>query len=259
MPDQLVVYDNQNPFLPPRMADGPLVRVYLDESSTGDRFRGYGGLWVEATAERALRARIDELRTKHGMKPHGEVKWVKATSLMYQPLYRAMVDLFCESTGVRFNALVVDRYNAGPVRDTSEDDHYHEMHWLLRKRLVGNHRYSIHLDHRTNRRGDRLSTLLEVLNAAARRDLGYSGTVRSVTAHDSRDEPLIQLGDLILGAVCYHFNGKHLAVGASAGKCGLSQHIAQCSGFLGGRIVGTLPSANKFNCWEWRPTMGRRE
>jgi hypothetical protein len=253
-PDEIVV---RSPTY--KSAKGPLVRVYVDESSINEgRFRGYGGIWVPDSAEKALRDSVAAVRSLHGMQPAtGEFKWNKVSTNKLGA-YCDLVDAFFGCGGVRFNSIIVDRHNPGPKRGGAEDDHYTEIHWLLRRRMVADVRYVICLDERNNRAPDRHANLQSVLNNCGRRELGYDGCVREVGARCSKSESLIQLADVLLGAVCYHFNGKHSLANASAAKCELARDIARRGHFPRGLIHSTASSASKFNVWLFKPSIGTR-
>lgn len=249
-PDRLIVRSLTS--APPRNA--PRVSVYLDESSiTGCRYMAIGGLWIPDTCEPALRAAIQTVRTSHGMKAHGEFKWTKTSGSSTKPAYLGAIDAFFANPDCRFNAMVIDTRNPGRNRGEDEErDFYTSVHWLLRLRIERGSVYRLVLDHRSDKRKDRLSELREVLDNAVKLEHRITHrTMREVIARDSKDEPLIQLADLLLGAVCHHFNGCHRVAGASAGKAQTAAYIASKARFRGGIISMTARSERKFNVWRW--------
>lgn len=244
--------------LEPAVAPKPQpITVYLDEGSTGQcRYMAIGGLWISPECERSMREKIAEIRRRTGMRESlGEFKWTKLSSKRPHPAYMPLVDAFFDSRGCRFNALVIDRQNPGRNRgEDPELDYYVAMHWLVRRRIRVNEDYQVVLDHRSNKQSDRLTELRDVLNNAARLDTGvYRTFVQEVRAKDSRKECMIQLADVLLGAVCFHFNGRHCTEGASVSKCALAKHIAERAGFRAGVIGSTARGVVKFNVWLWQP------
>jgi hypothetical protein len=110
------------------------------------------------------------------------------------------------------------------------------------------------LDQRSTLRYD-LEELLAVLNNALGRDLGeLAPVVRTVTYRDSRECRLLQLSDLLTGAVGFHQNGMHLALQASEHKRAVAEHIA---------VRANLTSLGIENSWSphmgiWTLRMGNR-
>lgn len=254
-PDKVIAY--AVPPDSPSVGDRPLVRVYCDESSqTGHRFKVWGGVWIRETDETALREAIMRVRSDAGWRKQGEFKWVKLSGNSCHPAYLKLIDAFFNARRCGFAAIVVDSQNPGPNRGTdAELDHYKSLYWLLSKRANARYRYRVVLDSRTDREKDRLSVLRDVLNATARRDLSYPGNMfREIIARDSHDDDLLQLADVLIGAVAYHSNGRHLLAGASASKCHAARYIAKRAGFTGGVIRQTRKAEKKLNIWRWSPS-----
>jgi hypothetical protein len=228
--------------------------IYCDESSTECRYMGFGGLWIPDICEEALRDAIRAERVAAGFRQRSEFKWQKITGKKIYPGYREIVSAFFATPECRFNAIVVDHQNPGRNRGQDDElDFYVTAHWLIRRRIQRECEYDLVLDHRTNRREDRLPVLLDVLNNSARRDHGHRrDVVRSVRAVDSKRDDLLQLADVLLGAVCYCFNDRHLEPDRSPAKAEMAEFIAREAGFRTG-IIGTTPrSATKFNVWRFR-------
>jgi hypothetical protein len=155
-----------------------------------------------------------------------------------------------------FNCLVMDRYNPGLYRGEDEElDYYKSLFWLIRKRVRLNTQYRVVLDDRTNHNNDRLTTLRDCLNNAARKDQGYAHRrtcFSEVVPADSEKEPLLQVADLLLGAICYHMNKAHRAPNASPAKCALAEYLAYRGGFGLHVLTPTSPFTGPINVWLWR-------
>jgi hypothetical protein len=229
--------------------------VFLDESSIdGCRYMGVGGLWLSEKCERELRARISAIRLDARMRPEGEFKWQKCSGSKPYKVFTPLVDAFFEAGECRFNAMIIDQHNPGKHRgDDKELDFYKSVYFLVRGRYEADTSYRLVLDRRSDKRRDSLSELERVTNNGIRGRAGIRhAAMRSVEAVDSRKEPLIQLADVLLGAVCYHSNAMHERANASRGKCEIASYIASRAGFRGGTIKETHSKAQKFNVWFWR-------
>ncbi|WP_049626348.1 DUF3800 domain-containing protein [Geobacillus stearothermophilus] len=88
-----------------------------------------------------------------------------------------------------------------------------------------------------NKQSDRLHTLEKVLNNAT---FSY---IKDVQAIESKQSLLIQLADVLIGAVGYKFNGYN----SSDAKLKLIERIEE---HIGHTIQKTFKSARKFNVFE---------
>lgn len=221
---------------------------------SGCRYKAFGGIWIRADYEPELRATMAAIRAEVGWKPDGEVKWSKATGPVCHPAYLKIVDAFF-AMKCRFNALVIDSYNMGRNRgEDPEQDYYRDLHWLIRRRVSPNATYRVVLDQRNNRERNSLGDLKAVLNHSARKDFGISRDIfAEVIARDSKKDCLVQLADVLVGAVCYHMNGKHCFERASPSKIALAAYIAEKGLFSRNVIMRTASGKLKFNVWLWTP------
>jgi hypothetical protein len=237
-------------------ADAKRVNVFVDEGSTaGCRFSGYAGLWVSADEENSFRERLASIRLSCGMKATGEFKWTKLSGTKPHPAYVQIIDAFFESPCAQFKALVVDNRNPGGNRGSdSQRDYYTWIHWLARRRCEPGFVYRLFIDRRTGRQGSQLAELKTILNNSARKDgVATYDCFRDVIAVDSANDSLIQLADVLLGAVCYHFNNRHIGP-CSASKRAVARYIATKAGFRMGVIRRTWREEPKFNVWLWNPS-----
>lgn len=233
----------------------PLTRIYADESSIGGhRCLAWGGVWVTEEDEPAVRDGIAEVRRGVGWTRQSEMKWNKVSGAKCHPAYERLIAAFFEAP-VNFACIVVDTQHPGPNRGLDwELDLYKTLYWLLFKRASPARQYEVVLDERTNREGDRLSVLRDSLNATMRRDHHYAGLCfRDVFARQSHDDDLLQLADVLLGAVAFHQNGWHRKPKASGAKCAAARQIADVVNPHFGVLQHTAAAKTKFNIWRWDP------
>jgi hypothetical protein len=105
------------------------------------------------------------------------------------------------------------------------------------------------LDDKRNRYPFRLDVLKRSLNAALRRDLKKTGLVANVEARPSsgpRAEPLIQIVDVLIGAIGHVRNGDLHQPGASPVKAKMVRLLEQAAGT--GFAFDTAARA-PFNLW----------
>lgn len=231
--------------------------VYLDESFNRGGYDLIGGLWMTQPAAKRVRGILAALRERHDYTD--EIKWGKASGSELSPFYRDLARLVGDqirSGRVRFNCIVLTR-RLIKYRDYHDGDKelgfYKFMHLLVVKRVEAGSSYVVHADYRQNRKTNRLETLRDTVNRVARRDygLGYD-CCRDVRSVDSKIEDLVQLADVLLGAVGWHYAGKHYQSDSSLSKNLLADLLAKSIG-KDDFTFSSGPFERKFNIWRWTP------
>lgn len=249
--------DPAAPALVSRRPDLPFVEVYGDESLKRGHYDVLGGLWIPARHAEALRCAIGEVRARHGCT--GEIKWTKCSGSSVHPVYVDVFDLVAAEIGAgraRYKCIVIDRrlVDNAAWNDGDRELGYFKAWWtLLLSRVKPGWRYRVRLDALNLQRSGRLLTLRDTLNAAAMRDkgLGYP-CCESVESRDSKKDDLIQVVDLLTGAVGFHYAGGHTDPGASRGKIEMAERI--CAGVNKPSLcTQSKPWEDDFNVWKWVP------
>jgi hypothetical protein len=215
--------------------------IYCDESrhtsDSGDRFMVIGAVSCTASRKRDLVRRIHNLRAIHSTQ--GEFGW-KRLSPNKRGFYWDLMTLFANEPDLQFRCIVVDKTSF-----KSEDVElgfykiYYQMlvHWLSPKCA-----YRIYLDFQQNREQGRFHALRDIL----RRKLMGRAQILSLEPSDSSELELMQLTDLLIGAVGY----------ASNERIGSETKVAFCDDLAAavGRLSiasGTVPSELKFNVFRF--------
>lgn len=236
---------------------GPPDEVYCDESLDRGGYDLIGGLWFTGPSARRLRKILARLREEHGYSY--EFKWTKPSGERLPSVYRALAKALTDqvvSGRARFHCIAMER-RLIDYRTFHEGDrelgYYKFMELLLRKRVQPGRTYLVYVDRRTTRLSDRLSTLRRVLNRTARRECGIAyDCCRSVEARAAKDDDLLQVSDLLLGAVGWHYARRHLHPDSSQAKNELADLIARGIG-KPHLCLDSPPSERCFNVWRWRP------
>jgi len=134
------------------------------------------------------------LKAKHKVK--GEVKWSKVSKSLY-PFYNDLIEYFF-ATDLKFRAVIVDKSQIDEKREGfSYNDFYFKMYYqLLFHKMCNNFNYNIYLDIKDNRSQGKLNKLCEILNNKT--------SIRNIQFIKSYESYLLQLTDLIMGAINYH-------------------------------------------------------
>jgi len=223
--------------------------IYCDEASTTvARYMLIGGLWVPWDIEPDVRAGLTEVRARHGL--NAEMKWTKVSQRML-PAYQEFVDVFFGIGQVSFKCIVLDTHILDYRNYHKGDEElgfYKFYYQLVSRNLQPGNLYWLYTDERKNRKPYRLAVLKLTVNWWWKKRAGVE-PLRNVEARRSHDEDLIQVADILLGALGYAWNEQS----GSQAKLALGAHIATRLGWPTLRLA-TRPTAQKVNVWKWRPS-----
>ena len=210
----------------------------------------------KSTVGRVL-ATLARFRADHNMK--SELKWCKVSNQKLAE-YEALVDIFFALNNVnhiQFHGVVFDshnwnhrRYNNGE-RDVGVSKLYYQLllHKFVSKCGPAGTLYA-RLDHRNS--STSLEDLRRMLNAAAARDFGLTeNPLKQLVSEDSKNCDLLQVNDVILGAVCAARNGRHLLPGTRLAKQKIASLVLAKSG-LRSFEVDTPKTITRFTMWNMR-------
>lgn len=227
------------------------IHIFCDESCHLEKDHlaamVLGAVSCPADIRKRIGRTIKALKEQYGIPFYREIKWgqVSPSNLEF---YRGLVDLFFDEPQLGFRAVVVpdkallnhDHFNQ------SHDDFYYKMWWLLLTRMIDDqHLFRIFIDIKDTHSAAKLSKLHEVL-CNAHYDFDNS-RITSVEAVHSHDVLLVQVADVLTGALSHHFR----QIDGSQAKKALIEHIKARSGLTFAR--STPPAARKFNLFIWCP------
>jgi hypothetical protein len=199
-----------------------------------------------------IRSEIHTLRTD--CHTYGEVKWNKLRGSRIPELVGGVVDLFFTSSvaaTMRFECLVVqhgDDPTVGRDAFTRDVGYYKTFHLLLSHRLEPGTTNHLLLDTRPSRQVAPGLALMRCLAGSGRRvEPPYK--VASCELVRSDGEDLIQLTDLLCGAVGWSWNGRQSRAGS---KQAVHDAISRHLGWPDLRRE-TPPGPRRFGIWHYDP------
>ncbi|WP_111266311.1 DUF3800 domain-containing protein [Marilutibacter maris] len=209
--------------------------VFIDESSQNDHhYMVLGALVLPGSGVAPATQMVEDVLTVHRMS-NSEFKWSKV-SRGKADAYRAIINLYFDEfapRGAEFHALVIDNHELDHrgYNNGDPDLGFNKFLFSLLRHRVGRRfgcteRIVVDLDARnTSRHPDELQ---RVLNSAMGRDLGdfHIAPFSRIAHRDSRNTRLLQLADLLAGAVAWHKNDHDAHPHASPAKVALANHIA---------------------------------
>jgi hypothetical protein len=234
--------------------------VYCDESQTsGARFTVYGGIILPAKNVGRVMEAVESIRFNRGM--FHEVKWEKVSRRDFDG-YKALVDMtfdLLSSRHMSFKSVVFDSHDRMYLRDRRHtDEGFYKLYYYFLLHKFGpyaqtrEHSLYVYLDERKT--NYKLSTLHTILNNGIAMKWARLGprVVKTVEPRTSHRSALIQLADVLMGAVGYQCNGLDRRTDASPHKVALAKHIAAKAG-LKTLTVQTPWAKRDFEIWMFRP------
>ena len=208
-----------------------IAEIYIDESSqTNHRYLVIGCVINMLPDAPILNAAIAKARLPDFPKD-SEAKWSKVSKAKL-PAYKRIVDvLFDNSNQINFHCLVIDTtlldhklFNAG----SREIGFNKEIYQIAMKcaRICPKELFHVYPDRReTTQTPEHLRLILNrsCRSNGDKRDWPF----RRCQFRDSKATPLLQLADIIMGAIAFKLNGHDKKPAASAAKCGLASHILE--------------------------------
>ena len=196
-----------------------------------------GSLWLPAELRAGYKAAIHGLRDRHRV--GGEFKWQKVSDSR-EAFYCELVEWFCgQGENLRFRCIAVDqqKIDLALFHDDDQELGFYKFYYQVLHHWIDDfNRYSVFVDFKSNRRRDRLVVLRQCLANA-----NLTSQVRSVQAVRSEESILIQMADVLTGAVGAKLNG----IGGSGSAKGRVVEVLERS--LGRRMAATTRDEKKLN------------
>jgi hypothetical protein len=142
--------------------------------------------------------KIRQLKNEHKM--NTEIKWSKVSHSKYG-FYADLVDYFF-ATDLQFRAIVIKKNQINNnTYGQSFDEFYYKMYFqLLNHKIDMEHTYNVYLDIKDTLSARKVKRLKEILN------IRYS-SIRNLQNIRSSESLLMQMADLLMGAMSYHLRG----------------------------------------------------
>jgi hypothetical protein len=225
--------------------------IYCDESChlehDGQQAMVLGAVWCPLQRTRDLSEGLRRIKSGHGLSRDFEVKWTKVSPGKVDS-YLAWLDYFFNSDDLHFRALIVpDKakldHAAFPGQD--HDLWYYKMYFDMLKVILNPHaKYRIYLDIKDTRGAAKVRRLHEVL---CNNQYDFSRSIiHRVQQVRSHEVELLQLADLMIGAVAYANRG----LSGNRGKEQIIETMRRRSGYSLSQT--TLLKEDKVNLFRWQ-------
>ena len=200
-----------------------------------------GGLSVPTEKRAELKARINALKIQFEVL--GEIKWGTVSTSKLQ-FYLELVDLFFSYSDLCSRVVVIDasKTRNKVFNDNDQELGYYKFYYqLLYHWLSWDNSYRVYTDQKTNRDKKRLQELRRIVNI----QFPISSPILSIQAIDSKESVILQMQNVLMGAIGYKYNYK--GMGKSSAKEAVVERIEQ---HLHRSIGRTSAAVQKFNVFE---------
>lgn len=238
----------------------PLL-FFCDESSYrgGHRFAAVSGILIRPDRAGIVNAEIRRLKESRGKNPASEIKWEKVNRHDL-PLYEDIVGYFqslLEARHIHFHVVICDMHaydhrilNAGDKAKSVSKTYYQLLLHRCCRRYGG--KAFLHVRPDAGDCTTALPALMNGLNADARRRFAIQlNSVLSINLAESAQINIMQMNDIILGAIASHRNERHKKPNASAHKTHLAERVRESLG-VPNFGINTAWDKRAFTLWNWK-------
>lgn len=226
-----------------------IINIYCDESCHLENdhipVMVLGAVWCPEDKARGISDSLRSIKVRYGLKPEFETKWTKVSPSKIG-FYQELVSFFFDNDDLHFRALIAPE-KLKLVHEVFRQTHdvwYYKMYFdMLKVILDPEAHYRIYLDIKDTQGGVKVAKLREVL---CNNIYDFSREIiERIQLVQSREAEILQLADLLIGAVGYANRGLE----GSPAKINLVELMKRRSGYSLTRT--TLLQESKVNLFRW--------
>lgn len=218
--------------------------IYCDESChlehDGEKVMVIGGIKCPRNFRKQITRGIFDIKAKHSIPHYSEIKWTKISpcNIAY---FKDLIDYFFSCDLLTFRAVVIDKEKLkhGQYNQTHNEFYYKMYFYCLSGLLEPQSINCVYIDKKDTKGTAKIQKLKSCLDNT--HDLSLT-TIKRIQCVTSSELPILQLADLIIGAIGY--NNREIE-NASAAKSEIVKHIQEKSGYSLNR--STILAEKKFN------------
>ena len=222
--------------------------IYCDESchleNDHQKIMVLGAIKCEKSYKKQAVNDIRNIKEKYNMNKFCEVKWTKVSPDKFD-MYLELVNYFFSNPNLSFRAVVVDKTKLKhELFNQTHDIFYYKVYYkLLCRIIVPNNENYIYLDIKDTKGARKVRKLGEVL-ANGLYDFNME-CIKNVQNINSKESELLQLADILIGAISYLNRNENEKENYSQSKMNLIETIINSSGY--NLRKSTFLSEEKFN------------
>lgn len=219
--------------------------IYCDETChlehDKEKVMVIGGIKCPKSRRKIIIDEIYNIKEEFNIPKMAEIKWNKVSNCNLD-YFKKLVDLFFDTQDLQFRAVVVDKtkLNHEQFRQT-HNEFYYKMYYYCLIRLVDTQADNyIYMDKKDTKGTNKIRKLKEIISRK-NQDFDQSRIAR-MQCVNSAELPILQLADLLIGAVGYH---NREIVNPSEAKLELVRYIQSKTNYS--LEISTHSSEQKFN------------
>lgn len=233
--------------------------IYCDESchleNDNSDIMLIGGLLCPKEKVKEVSQEIKEIKLKHGMKSDFEIKWTKVSPAKID-FYRELIEYYWQNPYLQFRCVIATNKKLlnNSLYNQTYDDWYYKIYYLLLSKMIDPmQHYNVYIDIKDTRGGARVSKLQTIINNFLYKF--SSDCLRNIQQIRSHESSLLQLSDLLIGAVGYknRFLKEYLKSDEtiSPAKISLCNLLSE---YTNRTLIHSTPlTEDKFNLFVWKP------
>lgn len=229
--------------------------IYCDESCHLEHDNAktmlLGAICCPAEEKKRICEEIRTIKKRHRISSWSEIKWT-SVSPSKQSLYVDLINFFVQENSLSFRAVVIkdkSKLNHAKYNKGSHDLWYYKAYFYLLDAIICyNNEYTIFVDIKDTRGGPKVTKLREVLcnNIYDFKQDVIKG-IFQIRSHESE---ILQLTDLIMGAISYYHNEHYQCPTSSKAKKAVVDALL---GYYGQAISnGTSRGSSKIDIFLWK-------
>lgn len=226
--------------------------IYCDESchlpNDNTDLMVIGGVTCPKEKTEYINKAIRDIKEYYGVYKFAEIKWTKVSASKCD-MYKELVNLFFDNSYLNFRAVVALKKSKLNLKKfgLTHDDWYQRIYFLtLREMIDIGNKYNVYVDIKDTKGSEKIDTLKNILNNVTS-NYFYDETVKNIQLVRSDQIQLLQLADLLIGAVSY----KNRGLKENKAKIELIKQIEKRAGRS--LDFNSPKDETKFNIFKWQP------
>lgn len=181
--------------------------IYCDETChlehDKEKVMVIGGIKCPKSQRKQIIDKIFHIKEECNIPKMAEIKWNKV-SICNLEYFKKLIDLFLNTPDLQFRAVVVDKTKLNhELFGQTHNEFYYKMYYYCLINLVDTQSESyIYMDKKDSKGSNKIRNLKEFISRK-NHDFDQSKIVR-MQCVNSAELPILQLADLLIGAVGYH-------------------------------------------------------
>lgn len=211
-----------------------------------------GGISCPQRSKQKIFDDIRNIKIKHGLSSWFEIKWTKVSDSKID-FYIDLIDYFFDSKDLAFRAVIAtnkSKLDHLKYNDGQYNTWYYKMYFRLLDPMINPFsEYKIFIDIKDTNGGPKVRKLKEVL---CNNIYDFkSEVVKDISQINSKESEILQLADLLIGALSYYNRKLYQTTNSNKGKNKIINELTERHGINLDKT--TYKTEGKFNIFIWKP------